>query len=84
MMLITVLLTSMCNSSPMMVAINGVATLKVVAVPAKSANTASKSISLPIQPSVCFPNIERHASEYFCLFRFRTWSMNPKATANTK
>ena len=37
----------MWNSSPMIVAISGVATLKVVAVPAGRANTASRSMILP-------------------------------------
>ena len=44
--LITVLLTSIWNSSPMISAIRGVATLKVVAVPASSAKTARRSISI--------------------------------------
>ena len=41
------------------------ATEKVVAVPASSANTASRSISRPQMPSVCLPRIGRHASLYF-------------------
>ena len=65
MILITVLLTSIWNSSPMISAISGVATLKVVAVPASSAKTASRSIRRPPIPSVCFPRIGRHASLYF-------------------
>ena len=40
--------------------------------PAKRANTASRSITLPGKPSVYAPKIGRHASEYFCLFLLRT------------
>ena len=64
-MLITVRLTATWSISLIMVAISGVATLKVVAVPARSANTANRSIIRPAQPSVCFPRIGRQASEYF-------------------
>ena len=53
------------NKVLMIFAISGVATLNVVAVPARSANTASKSIIRPAIPSVCFPRIGRQASEYF-------------------
>ena len=64
-MLITVRLTATWNNSLIMVAISGVATLNVVAVPARSANTANRSIMRPAQPSVYFPRIGRQASEYF-------------------
>ena len=47
------------------VEIRGVATLKVVAVPAISEKTAVKSINLPNGPSVLFFSSGRHASEYF-------------------
>jgi len=72
------------NSSQIREPISGVATLKVVAVPASRANTASRSMIRPGQPSVCLPRMGRQASEYFCRFCLRTWSMNPKATASTK
>ncbi len=53
------------KSSLMALVIRGVARLNVVAVPANRAKTATKSISLPKIPSVCFPKIGRHASEFF-------------------
>ena len=64
-MVTTVRLICIWNSSPITLAINGVARLNVVAVPANSANTASKSINRPRIPSVYLPRIGRHASEYF-------------------
>ena len=65
MILIAVLLSDIWNTSPIIVAIRGVATLNVVAVPAKSANTANRSIIRPAKPSVCFPRTGLQASEYF-------------------
>ena len=59
----------------------GVASEKVVAVPANRAKTAVRSISLPMTPSTFFPRRGRQASEYFCLFLLRTWIMKPKETA---
>ena len=64
--------------------IRGVAAEKVVAVPARRAKTASKSIPLPAKPSVCFPKIALQASEYFCRLLFRTCSIKPKAAASTR
>ena len=61
---------------------SGVATEKVVAVPAISATTARMSISFPCQRSVFSPKIGRQASEYFCLLRLRTCSMKPKQAAS--
>ena len=61
---------------------SGVATEKVVAVPAISAMTARISMSFPCQRSVPSPRIGRQASEYFCLVRFLTCSMNPKQAAS--
>ena len=81
---IIVLLSSMLKRWPIISAINGVATLNVVAVPASKANTAKRSIKRPANPSVCFPKSGRHASEYFCLLLFLTCSIKPKATANTR
>ena len=52
--------------------IRGVASVKVVVVPASSAKTAIRSIRVPASPSVCFPRIGRQASEYFCLWQPRT------------
>ena len=82
--LIIVRLISICKSSAIRAAISGVATLKVVAVPANNANTASKSIILPAIPSVCFPNSGLQASEYFFFSQLRTWSINPNAAAKSK
>ena len=59
----------------------GVARENVVAVPARRAKTAVRSMSLPQRPSTRPPRSGLHASEYFCLFRLRTWSMKPKDTA---
>ena len=84
MMVIQVLDKVRPNSLSKMTDINGVATEKVVAVPARRAKTANRSMNLPSSPSVCFPNNGLQASEYFCLSLFLTWSMNPKATAKTK
>ena len=53
------------KSSWIMLVISGVAKLNVVAVPANKAMSATQSMSLPKMPSVCFPKIGRHASEYF-------------------
>ena len=61
----------------------GVAIENVVAVPAISAITASKSIVLPKNPSVYWPSIGLHASEYFCLWHPLTCSMKPKHAART-
>ena len=58
------------KSAAMMLAIRGVARLKVVAVPARRAKTARRSIILPKKPSVCLPKMGRQASEYFCLSLF--------------
>ncbi len=57
--------TSENSKQIFLVAIKGVATLKVVAVPAMRANTAKRSMKRPAKPSVCLPNTGRHASEYF-------------------
>ena len=84
MILMTVRLRVTWNSSPISAAIRGVATLNVVAVPAKRANTASRSMMRPGRPSVCLPSKGRQASEYFWRLRLRTWSMKPKATASTR
>ena len=46
----------------MIVAIKGVATLNVVAVPARRANTSNKSMILPGHLSVYLPSKDRHAS----------------------
>ena len=46
---------------------SGVASEKVVAVPASSAKTAVRSITLPQGPSTRFPRSGRQASEYFLL-----------------
>ena len=62
---------------------SGVAKLKVVAVPAISAITARTSMSFPGSLSVCAPRMGRQASEYFCFFTPRTWSMKPKQAAST-
>lgn len=59
----TVLLSVMPNNFTIIAAKSGVATLKVVAVPAKSANNANKSMIRPRIPSACFPIIGRQASE---------------------
>ena len=59
----------------------GVAREKVVAVPASRAITARMSMSFPRGPSVRFPRIGLQASEYFCLWQPRTWSMKPKQAA---
>ena len=83
-MVTAVLFNSTWNNSPIILVISGVAILNVVAVPAINANTASKSMILPRIPSVRFPRIGRHASEYFCLSRFLTCNMNPNATASTR
>ena len=53
----------MPNNFTIIAAKSGVATLKVVAVPAKSANNANKSMIRPRIPSACFPIIGRQASE---------------------
>ena len=60
---------------------NGVASEKVVAVPAISANIAIKSIILPTTPSTLFPSNGLHPSENFCLFLPLTCNIKPKATA---
>ena len=62
---------------------SGVAREKVVAVPARRANTAIRSITFPQGPSTFFPSKGLQASEYFCLLRRRTWIIKPKATAIT-
>ena len=66
------------------IARRGVAREKVVAVPASSANTATRSISRPAQPSTWRPSRALQASEYFYLWRLRTCSIKPKATASTR
>lgn len=83
-MFTAVWLTVKCRRSPRMAAMSGVATLKVVAVPASSANTASRSMMRPARPSVCRPRMGRQASEYFWRLHLRTWSMKPNATASTR
>ena len=67
-----VLLMVMPNSFTIMLAIRGVATLNVVAVPARSAKSAKRSITLPRSPSACFPITGRQASEYLWRFLFLT------------
>lgn len=62
--MITVRLIASPKRSAIIAAISGVATEKVVAVPASSANNANKSITRPKIPSACLPMIGRHASEY--------------------
>ena len=85
MIVTAVLLTLMPNKVTMISAMSGVATEKVVAVPASSAKSANKSITRPRRPCECFsPMTGRHASEYLCLSLFLQWSMNPKATARTR
>ena len=44
---------------------SGVARENVVAVPARSAKTAIRSMSFPARPSTLFPRTGRQASEYF-------------------
>ena len=75
------LLWGMCSTWLMARDSRGVARAKVVAVPASRAKRASRSMSLPGSRSVYLPRRGRQASEYFCLFLRRTWSINPKATA---
>ena len=65
-------------------AISGVATEKVVAVPASRANSANMSMKRPNSPSAIFPITGRQASLYRCLFRFLTCSIKPNATASTR
>ena len=64
--------------------ISGVARLKVVAVPARRAKTAKRSMSFPGALSTREPRMGRQASEYFCFLQFLTWSMKPKDTARTR
>ena len=59
----------------------GVASEKVVAVPAINANIAIKSITFPQTPSILQPKIGLHASENFCFSQCLTCSIKPKATA---
>ena len=60
----TVRLIVIPNKSTIIVAISGVATENVVAVPANNAKSAKRSIRRPRTPSACLPIIGRHASEY--------------------
>ena len=69
---IIVLLTFIPTRASIAAAISGVATEKVVAVPAIRANTARRSMILPMIPSVYFPRSGRQASENFCLSLFLT------------
>ena len=75
---------SIPSSSAAIWLIRGVARLKVVAVPASRANTAIKSMIFPGALSVRLPSRGRQASENFCLWQPRTWSINPKDTARIR
>lgn len=61
----------------------GVASEKVVAVPASRANTAIRSITRPQAPSTRRPSSGRQASLNFCFSRPRTCSIKAKHTAST-
>ncbi len=84
-MIVTVFLLMLIPNTEMIILDSrGVATLKVVAVPAIRANSANISIIFPGILSAYFPIRGLHASEKRMRFLFFTWIMNPKKTDRTR